>query len=1008
MIKKSFRSIFVTAQIFSLVFVFLPKTFAQNSTVKTPKTVYSNTQSITINTASGITAPTAATLYPSSINVSGMTGTITKVAVTLKGVTHAAIQDMDFLLVSPTGAKFVFFSDPQSPISYTVDDRTYTFSDTGASNFLLLSGEYRPYNLEGNTDTFPSPAPSAPYNFPNNSSFAASFNGANPNGTWSLYAVDDALNNAGGVNDGWNLTITTDGSPTTFSNTNYIGFNGMVAPASPYGSPINISGVSGVISTISVTLNGFTHSSPADVDILLVSPNGKSVVVMSDAGGTAAVSNLDLTFNESAASVPPSTLVSGTYKTVNIVNETADTFPAPAPWRPFTSLNGLNDFKGYSPNGEWGLYVVDDFQNLSGSISGGWSLDITTQPATPPTGGICTSPSFTTSNFGAGVNPTNLAVADFNNDGKPDVAVTNQVSNDVSILLGNGNGTFAAQTFVTAGASPYAIVAGKFNSDNNFDLAVANSASNNVSILLGNGDGTFSAAGNFLVGSNPISIAAGDINNNGTEDLIVANFGGFFSGSVSVLLGNGNGGFTAGSSIRTRTQPSYVMIANLNSDNFKDVVVANFGSDSVSTFFGLGNGTFQLNQNIGTVGAGPVALDLFDSNGNGIADLQVANYNSDSVSTCLGNADGTFSSCSTNGIGANPISLASGDFIGSGTKSLAVALSGLNALRILSSNVAVGSFPNAVKTADFNNDGRLDLITANSGSNDVSVLMNNCVAAKGNLFDFDGDRRTDYTIYRPSNENWYIRNQVGGILLQKDFARPTDILVPADYNGDGVTDYGFYRPESGLWFVLDTNSRPIYFYGFGLSTDIPAPADYDGDGKADIAVYRPSNGTWYIRRSSDNSMLFVNFGVNGDQPVALDYDNDGKDDIAVYRPSNGLWAILKSSDSQVILTTFGQSGDRAVPADYDGDGKADIAVYRPAAGSWYILQSSDNGFRSASWGNETDIPVRGDFDGDGKYDVAVYRPSAGIWYILKSSDGGGLFVPWGNATDTPIPSVYVR
>ncbi len=993
--KSSFYHIFVILQISALIFTFVPKSFARDSNFKTPQTVFSNTQSININTSpASVALPTVATTYPSPIEVSGMNGTVTNLSVTLKGLTHTQLVDIDMLLVGPTGVKYILLSDGFGNGTIQIEDKVIT----------LTNG----INVAQDADTFPAPAPIAPYLTPPATTLASAFNGTNPNGTWSLYVVDDRLDSAGNINSGWALNITTDSTPTTFANSSYIGLNDIIAASTPYGTAINVSGLSGVISNLTVTLNGFSHARPDDVDILLVSPNGKNLALMSDVGGANSVNSLNLTFDDAAANSPPTPLVSGTFKPLNISSEFFDTFLNPAPLRPYGN-SGLSDFENFSPNGEWRLYVVDDSQNNSGSISGGWSLDITTAPAQPPTPASCSSPTFSPSNFATGTNPTNVAVADFNNDGKQDLAVTNQVSNDVSVLLGNGNGTFGTQTLLSAGSSPYAIVAGKFNADNNFDLAVANSGSNNVSILLGNGNGGFSAPTNFVTGSSPISLAVGDFNNNGAQDLVVANFGGFFSGSVSVLLGNGNGVFTAGNSIRTRTQPSFVTVGNISGDANQDIVVSNFGADSVSTFFGLGNGTFQLNQNIST-GAGPVAVELFDLGTDGILDLAVANYNSDTVTFCNGNANGSFTICNSNNNngGANPISLTSADFIGSGTKNLASALSGSNLVRLLNTSVAVGQNPNAVKSADFNGDNKPDLVSVNSGSNDVSVLINSCLAAKGNIFDFDGDRKTNFSVFRPGNTNWLILNSFQSSFTQKDFARATDTLVPADYNGDRVTDYAFYRPESGLWTVIDNINRPIYFLPFGLPTDIPVPADYDGDGKSDIAVWRPSDGNWYVRRSSDNGLLIVNFGMNGDKPVAGDYDGDGKDDFAIFRPSTGLWAIFKSSDSQYILTTFGMNGDKAVPADYDGDNKYDIAVFRPAAGAWYVLQSSDNGFRAATWGNSTDIPVTGDYDGDGKYDFAVYRPSDGTWYVLKSSDSGGLFVPWGTSTDFPIPSAFIR
>src|SRR4051812_968813 len=185
---KFFCRFFSIFQIAVLIFSFCPNLAAQKEVVTTPQTVFSNTTPITINTSSGLTAPTKATLYPSTIDVSGMTGTITRVAVTLDGVNNRISTDMDYLLVSPSGAKFVFLSDCCGN-----DDRIYTFADdaTDVATSGAPSGTYKPIDLANTgTDTFPAPAPAGPYSFPPSATFASVFNGSNPNGTWLLYVVD--------------------------------------------------------------------------------------------------------------------------------------------------------------------------------------------------------------------------------------------------------------------------------------------------------------------------------------------------------------------------------------------------------------------------------------------------------------------------------------------------------------------------------------------------------------------------------------------------------------------------------------------------------------------------------------------------------------------------------------------------------------------------------------------------------------------------------------------------
>lgn len=1016
----------VFSQVFVFTLVSVTSSFSQRKLSATsqrqlsPETVYSNSTPITINTVNTFTPPSTAIPYPSQITVSGMTGTVTRLAVVLRGLDHLASADLDFLLVGPGGEKFIFLSDavrsaggpPMNDEFYTIaDDAPFTFPTPPQAEDLHF---YKPTSGDATTDTFPAPAPAGPYGQPPTATFASVYNGINPNGVWSLYVADDNNNPAllsassGKLNTGWALTITTSGSPTTFANYATVAMQDIVAPSSPYGSPINVTGASGVLTNLKVTLTGLSHARPRDIDILLVTPDGRSFILMSDAGGTSAASNINLTFDDAAANIMnANSIASGTFKPTDF-NISTDTWLAPTPFGPrfnFQNSNTLSVLYGDNPNGEWNLYIVDSVLANSGSLSGGWSLDITTALPAPPPAPTCLSPGFAVSNYGAGTNPTNLAIADYNNDTKPDVAVVNQDSNNVSILLGNGNGTFGAQSTVSAGSSPYSIAAGKFNADSNFDLAVTNTSANTVSILLGNGNGTFGSPTTFPVGLDPISVATGDFNGDLKADLAVANFGGFFTGSVSLLLGNGSGGFTSGGQIRTRTQPAYVAVGDLNLDTKTDLVVASFGSDSVSTFIGNGTGAFLLGQNLTSSIFGPVSISIGDVTGGGTQDILIANYNADTVTSC--DYDGVgFYTCHPIPAGQNPISVVTEDFTGDGLKEPGIALSGSNSVRVLASSANVGSSPNAIASADLNNDGKPDLISANSGSNDISVLLTSCSVARGNIFDFNGDRRTDYIVWRPASANWYDYTISQGPVTYT-LGYPTDKLVPADYNGDGFTDFGIYRPENGLWITRRINNTSIHHLNFGLAEDIPVPADFDGDGKVDIAVWRPSEGNWYIRQSTDHALLAIHWGTTGDLPAPSDFDGDQKADITVFRPSDGVWYTLRSTDSGFQAIQFGASGDRPVPGDYDGDGKADQAVFRPSEGVWYVFKSSDNGFFGVPWGVSTDIPVPGDYEGDGKFDFAVRRSSDFTFYVLKSSDQTPIYITWGQSTDYPVASAFV-
>ncbi|MCA1684166.1 MAG: hypothetical protein LC708_03455, partial [Actinobacteria bacterium] len=243
--------------------------------------------------------------------------------------------------------------------------------------------------------------------------------------------------------------------------------------------------------------------------------------------------------------------------------------------------------------------------------------------------------------------------------------------------------------------------------------------------------------------------------------------------------------------------------------------------------------------------------------------------------------------------------------------------------------------------------------------------------------DFDGDGKTDVSVFRPSTSVWYVHGSSGADTTT-NFGTSGDIPVPADYDGNATTDIAVFRPSTGTWYVrngLSTN--------FGGPGDIPVPGDYDGNGSANVAVFRPSTGTWYIQGGAT-----VVFGANGDIPVPGDYDGNGTTDIAVFRPSTGTWYIRGGA-----TVGFGTTGDIPVPGDYDGNGTTDIAVFRPSTGTWFVRAGI-----TVAWGGDGDIPVPGDYNGDGSIDTAVFRPSTGVWYVR-----GGVTIGWGGSGDVPLP-----
>jgi hypothetical protein len=376
------------------------------------------------------------------------------------------------------------------------------------------------------------------------------------------------------------------------------------------------------------------------------------------------------------------------------------------------------------------------------------------------------------SDFDSGPQPNSVVVGDFNNDGKPDLAFAlgdcaTCTPNSISLVLGNGDGTFQQpNTFLTAASgdtNTYALVAQDFNNDGNLDIAAVNNKTNNVSVLLGNGgvNGVFQGFQGHVeynVGTQPVAIAYGDFNKDGNMDLVVANNG---SNNVSLLTNNGDGTFVQPApTFATGAGPYAVARADFNGDKYSDLVVVNETAGTVSILLNNQTGGFAPQVTYATLLSAPSSVAIGDFDGDGNLDLAVGDSSSQFVSILLGKGDGTFKAAVKVATGADVYSLVANDFTGDGKTDLAItgqSKTGItqNLVSLLAGNgdgtfqaptastlFPVGSQATAesqsIAFGDFNNDGALDLAVANGLSSDVSILLNTVgtnmtfVAAPGN------------------------------------------------------------------------------------------------------------------------------------------------------------------------------------------------------------------------------------------------------------------------------------
>ena len=330
------------------------------------------------------------------------------------------------------------------------------------------------------------------------------------------------------------------------------------------------------------------------------------------------------------------------------------------------------------------------------------------------------------------------------------------------------------------------------------------------------------------------------------------------------------------------------------------------------------------------------------------------------------------------------------------------------------------------------------IITSNAVGNDEWVGIDDinitagATPASPAALDYNGDGRTDYTVVRNTGGGsggqvtWFINLNGTGSTQGIQWGISTDFFVAGDFDGDGKTDVTIYRPNANPtlsnFYILQSSDSTVNIQNFGLTGDDPTIVDdYDGDGKTDVSVYRGGASAgqpsfWFYRGTLNNpsgNITYVRWGQNGDFPAPGDYDGDGRADFVVQRNSGSgqgqFWMNQTTAgiDNSII---FGTSSDLILPGDYDGDGKTDIAVARGSGGNiiWFYRRSSD----AASVGpiafglSATDFPTQGDYDGDGKTDISVWRPNADatqtFFWVRNSSTSAVSTFEWGQQGDYPV------
>ncbi len=559
--------------------------------------------------------------------------------------------------------------------------------------------------------------------------------------------------------------------------------------------------------------------------------------------------------------------------------------------------------------------------------------------------------------------------------------VVGQVNGSIAFYAGNGDGTFQSavvSTFPGPPPAPFALAAGQFGSSPSLDL-VAGDGNLTVSILIGNGDGTFAAPATFPAGTGTRSIAVGDVNGDG--DLDVAATGA--SNAVAILLGNGNGSLGAPQLFLGGTNLNDVHLADLDGDGDLDIAVA--CETYAGVMLGNGNGTFQAAQKF-PAGPAPRYVGIGDFDGDGVPDLAVGSrttYGPAVVRVLLGSGNGSFLPDATYAASADLTSLVVADFGADGNVDVAGASGYENLVSVLLGNGdgslaavrsdALGIQPGRLAQGDFNGDGLTDLVAG--GQYSVRILLatvaggfalGQTIAIPGYfnpvaVGDFDNDGILDLLVSSFETSLYPGRGDgtFGEPIIATTSGHTGAAVVAADYNQDGNLDFAAFSDNSDQFDVVlgkgdGTFQPPQNAFTFYV-TSAAIAFDVNGDETPDLVT---SNGRDCCYGADTLTVLLGRGDGTFDPPVsypagqmptdltAADFTGDDVPDLVTANHDGTIAILLNNGDGTFgspALVGLGWRPSSVVAADFDGDGNTDIVTANQESSTVTLLSGLGNG-----------------------------------------------------------------